>query len=285
MKVPEITYKIAPRITTTLSHELAKFAEANSPPPSGDSRFLHSVKSPRNKGSTESLLRPADEPADGHPTPENEGAGIAPTPGPGPAAYYVTPTPTRAPGAPPANGISSQPSFVGRCMTRPEYKAAMTEWSREGTGCGQQSQIRSDPQAARSGTFDRDTVSSARSARRSRRGRRAKHVAVHEGNFMLRVDGVKVYVPCYSFGDVITDTIKLEFVDMLGAEMLYDGTIIYIDTLYRSGISSAESRGPTSQNRLHTMMQRPPPVSIRDSRPRAHGPHLVISPQVTEFGS
>ncbi|KLU82086.1 hypothetical protein MAPG_01163, partial [Magnaporthiopsis poae ATCC 64411] len=78
--------------------ELAKFAEANSPSPSGDSRSLHSMKSLRNKGSTESL-RPTDEPANGHLTPEDEGVGITPTPSPGPAAYDVTPTPTPAPGA------------------------------------------------------------------------------------------------------------------------------------------------------------------------------------------
>ncbi|EJT68281.1 hypothetical protein GGTG_14137 [Gaeumannomyces tritici R3-111a-1] len=73
--------------------ELAKFAEANSPSPAGDSRSMHSIKSLRNKGSTESL-RPTDEPADGDPIPESEDAGITPTPSPGPAASDVTPTPT-----------------------------------------------------------------------------------------------------------------------------------------------------------------------------------------------
>ncbi|KAL8381792.1 hypothetical protein RB595_005857 [Gaeumannomyces hyphopodioides] len=80
--------------------ELAKFAEANSPSPAGDSRSIHSIKSLRNKGSTESL-RPTDEPADRDPTPENEDAGITPTPSPGPAASDVTPTPTPAPTAEP----------------------------------------------------------------------------------------------------------------------------------------------------------------------------------------
>ncbi|KAI1748325.1 hypothetical protein F4782DRAFT_551131 [Xylaria castorea] len=87
--------------------------------------------------------------------------------------------------------------------------------------------------------------------------RRPDHVVVgvhdmsmYKGVYMLEADGLKVYVFCYSFGYVVTDThsnlnvVMFEFVDVatplyestskpdiLAAEMMLYGGLVYIDAL------------------------------------------------------
>jgi hypothetical protein len=76
----------------------------------------------------------------------------------------------------------------------------------------------------------------------------------HMGTFMLKANGMKIYIFCYSFGYVVTLTdtdltvVSCTFVEaeiplfditktpgVMVGEMLMNGTIVYIDTLCRNG--------------------------------------------------
>lgn len=79
----------------------------------------------------------------------------------------------------------------------------------------------------------------------------------YRGRYMAKADGMKVYVFCYSFGYVVTLTdpdmtiiscmVTVDDTDMIPvtsrpdvavAEMLMDGSLVYIDTLAMNGIGS-----------------------------------------------
>lgn len=102
---------------------------------------------------------------------------------------------------------------------------------------------------------------------------------IYKGTFMLKADGMKVYVFCYSFGYVVTMTdmsltvLTYRFAcvnqplhemtrmpDIMVAEMMMDGSLIYIDTLARDGSPSPTSRAyesrPTSRCQYPTMIVR-----------------------------
>lgn len=80
-------------------------------------------------------------------------------------------------------------------------------------------------------------------------------VSSYRGRFMLKADGVKVYVFCYSFGYVVTYTdTSLSVISMVcvptqtpifeftTTPMLMDGSLVYIDTLSTNGVVSPISR-------------------------------------------
>lgn len=86
-------------------------------------------------------------------------------------------------------------------------------------------------------------------------------ISMYKGTFMYKADGMKVYVFCYSFGYVVTMTdtnltvISCRFTDamqpiyemtrtpdIMVAEMMMDGTLIYIDTLARDSFVMSSSR-------------------------------------------
>lgn len=86
-------------------------------------------------------------------------------------------------------------------------------------------------------------------------------ISLYRGTHMLKADGVKVYVFCYEFGYVITSTdwnltvisctvaIGPTFMfemtstpDIMVAEMMMDGGLVYIDTLCTDGLVASPSR-------------------------------------------
>ncbi|KAH7001767.1 hypothetical protein B0J12DRAFT_558181, partial [Macrophomina phaseolina] len=86
-------------------------------------------------------------------------------------------------------------------------------------------------------------------------------ISLYKGTHMLKADGVKVYVFCYEFGYVVTSTdwnlsvisctvtigptVMVEMTDkpdIMVAEMMMDGSLVYIDTLCTDGVVAAPSR-------------------------------------------
>lgn len=86
-------------------------------------------------------------------------------------------------------------------------------------------------------------------------------MSMYKGTFMYKADGMKVYVFCYSFGYVITMTdsaltvLSYRFTnamqpiyemtktpDIMIAEMMMDGSLIYLDTLARNANVLSSSR-------------------------------------------
>lgn len=86
-------------------------------------------------------------------------------------------------------------------------------------------------------------------------------MSMYKGTFMHKADGMKVYVFCYSFGYVVTMTdnnltvLTYRFTnsmqplyemtstpDIMVAEMMMDGSLVYIDTLARNGLVVPSSR-------------------------------------------
>jgi hypothetical protein len=86
-------------------------------------------------------------------------------------------------------------------------------------------------------------------------------MSVYKGVFMYKADGMKVYVFCYSFGYVVTMTdnnltvLTYRFTnsmqplyemtstpDIMVAEMMMDGSLVYIDTLAMNGAVVPSSR-------------------------------------------
>lgn len=127
--------------------------------------------------------------------------------------------------------------------------------------------------SAMSRFVDQDVMSAAR--RSDHAVVDVNDISAYSGKFMLKADGVKVYVFCYSFGYVVTDThpslrvVTFEFVDtgtplyemtsepdILVAEMMVDGTVIFIATLHASGCSSPTR--PDEELRPNTLVNRPP---------------------------
>ena len=99
----------------------------------------------------------------------------------------------------------------------------------------------------------------------------------YPGPFMTKVDGMKVYVFCYKFGYVITYadanlTVQSCVVSHLGdisddisylpdvivAELMLSGDLVYIDMLCTNGVVASPSR--EYQPRPVTLMQRPPMI-------------------------
>lgn len=86
-------------------------------------------------------------------------------------------------------------------------------------------------------------------------------MSMYKGTFMYKADGMKVYVFCYTFGYVVTMTdsaltvLTYRFTeamqpiyemtrtpDIMVAEMMMDGSLVYIDTLARDGNVMPSSR-------------------------------------------
>ncbi|RYP11831.1 hypothetical protein DL767_011446 [Monosporascus sp. MG133] len=142
-----------------------------------------------------------------------------------------------------------------RRITRPEYRTSMTKHTCD-TGLANTKMRVTTRKYATSGNVAPTCVSEMELLGRRRTGTRRGSCPgeptmplstykpyLYEAKSILKAHGVKVYVFCYTFGHQHPLRKMLSDPAILIAEMVIDGSLVYIDTLYLNGDAVQESRG------------------------------------------